>query len=150
MTKWKKNEVEVLELLNKFDGSDFKLSTDSKSVYDISGTSNGVKTLVEVKSRRQMWPKLWIETAKLKSLFAFGKDNTDEEFDVYLVVSVDGKHYCYDAKLLWTEGERKTERMNKRTAFGAQNKVEKEVIEFDHSWYKVELSEQKLGHRYEN
>ena len=149
MTYWKENEKIVLDLLNDFDGSDFRLSDEEKSIYDIIGTSEGVKTLVEVKYRNRKWNEMWIDKSKLEGLFKFGKDNTSEEFNVYIVVSAEGKHYLYNAKDIWTKGTHKKEKMNHKTDFLSNGKMNKDIVEFTWDTYMVELVSKELGKSYE-
>ena len=145
------NELEVMRLLNTYIGSSFKKAKRKRSVFDLYGFINKVPTLVEVKERRSLFSKLWLEESKFLSIFAKLK-KSGKEGNAYLVISHQGKHYLYDMKDLWRYGTRKREQMNQETAEGLdyQNrKVFKDIIEFNKDSYMVELSSGELGVNYE-
>ena len=131
---WRKNEDEVIRLLNLKEGYEIKKATGKYSAFDAYGWIEGKPTLIEIKLRERAWLKMWIERQKLLSLFNLTKE-TPKDVDVLLVVSTPEDHFVYDCKSIWTEGTHKSERMNDRTCFGQSNKVNKEVIEFNRSSY---------------
>ena len=130
----KRKEQEVVNRLNHL-GFEVELNQDELGVYDISGyDGDGNKVLIEVKSRRQWWSTMFIETAKLRALKAI-KDQQDDEVYVMLVLIVGDEFLAYDCKDIWNFGKTIEKAMNRTTSFENNNKVVKEVKEFDrHSW----------------
>ena len=151
----KANEQEVCDLLNRFQGSEFEMMKNSRSVFDIKGFSeyNGIKypTIVEVKERKQWWGKMWLEEDKFLSIFAKAKKFQGGEVKCFLVLSVKGEHLLYDLKDLWRYGTREEHQMNWQTADGMDHegsKRKKKVISFKKDSYAVNLVTQELGPNY--
>ena len=126
----KKNEQKALDLLNAKYG-EFKMATGKYSEYDIFGRDNsGIPILIECKERSQWWPHMWIEKAKLISIFNIGKQNPKKNTQYFLICNVGDEFLLYDMKCIWRDGKTQIREMNDKTAFGDQNKVNKEVISF--------------------
>ena len=129
--RYSANERAVLDLLNKKPENDFKLSENRYDVYDIYGTLGGVKTLVEVKERRENdWPTWYIEKAKIDSLI-HKRSLTNDHINLYLIKSTNSGHYIYDIDDI-INYQTKVIKMNKRTVWN-DGKIDKEVYEFPKS-----------------
>ena len=148
MRTYKKNELAVLDLLNQMKGSDFKMAEGEYSSYDIYGYSEGVKTLVEVKGRKDFYHRPYIETQKIIDMGKVSKAN-EEPIDMFLVVGMKGKQYVYNLKDVYKNGTHTTSMAPVNTKFGNQTKIEKKVIEFPWDSFMVELTTMEVGKDYE-
>lgn len=146
------NEQAVCDLLNTFEGSDFKLHTNKRSCYDIGGFVDGYPTLVEVKERDKDYAFPLLNESKFDSIFAKAKKNYKGKCNIWLVISVKGKHKLYDMKDLWKWSRRDTQLMNDQTSVDLErhgNKINKKSLYFKKDWYMIDLNNRELGQRYE-
>ena len=146
------NEDTVVDLLNQMGNTNVKHSEEdfgTYAVFDLFGTIDGNRCIAEVKQRKKNWKFPYIEVAKAKEMFNFGKENNVEHY--YLINSIEetGEHLVYNLKHLWKDGKRVIREMNQRTDFASAGKVKKEVIEFDRELYLIDLSTGALGYKYE-
>lgn len=139
MKKWQRNEVAAIRGLNKLSKTEIKLSTFEYEHFDALGTmNNGELVLVEIKSRWQWYPDLFIEVDKInrikQHLLKSAKGGRG-----YLICSNnskggDGKHYLYDIETI-SRYKTETRLMNDKTEFGKSTKVMKEVYVFPNNIY---------------
>ena len=146
----KSNELKVLGLLEDVLGGRWELAKDKYSCYDIAGLDRDAnRTLVEVKLRTKLYPKLWIEFDKVLAICnKFKQKNADKAI---LVCGIDDKQYLYDLKRIITYPLKERE-MNYKTSSdfkGSGNKTTKKVYEFPWDDFMIELTTQELGHNYE-
>ena len=146
----RQNEKEVARLLNKFDNTDFKLSTKKYSSFDVYGTFNKEYTLVEVKKRRQWWSEMFIEVDKIKRLAEDYRKVVDhyDTCNVLLVCSVGDEHLAWNVKDITSFARIETRSMNAQTSNGWNKqgkKIEKEVYVFKKDSYMLDLTNTSLN-----
>ena len=130
--KTKETEIRCLKALDKY--GDFELSDDEFSPYDIYGYTNGIKTLIEVKERSEMYQRWYIEKQKIYNLLKL-KKKTKDQLRIYLMIVVENDGFLFKVDDIFEMGQIERIRMNKQTSKDlsqSNQKIRKEIINFHH------------------
>ena len=140
--KTKQTEKRCLDALLKY--GDLKLSEDEFSPFDIYGYTKGIKTLIEVKERSEMWNRWFIEKQKIDNLRKL-KHKTKDPLRIYLMIVVGNDGFLFKVDDIFQMGKIERIRMNKQTSKDFPHsdiKIRKEIINFHH---KLNLLKLKLN-----
>lgn len=128
----RKIEKRCLDALSKY--GDFKLSDNEFSPFDIYGFTNGIKTLIEVKERSEMWDQWYIEKQKIDNLVKL-KNKTKDLIRIYLIIVVGDDAFLFKVDDIFETGKIQRVRMNHQTSKDfpkSDIKIRKEIINFHH------------------